>query len=105
MICQYPGCTDEVPPPKRCYCEEHSVLASRLKVFKERGAAPAIVPGAGVIQIRECPDWPRAQLPRTDFIVLLELGYLPPGLRVQVRGREYQVIGAEYKPQKLEAIA
>lgn len=64
-----------------------------------------ILPGAGVIQIRECPDWPRAQLPRADFVVLLELGYLPPGLRVQVRGREYQVIGAEYKPQKLEAIA
>lgn len=103
--CQYPGCTGYVIPPKRCYCPAHTGLAVRLKVFKERGTPHVILPGAGMIQIRQCHDWPRAQLPRVEFVELLEKGYLPPGLRVQVRNREYRVVGDEYRPQRLEAVA
>lgn len=57
------------------------------------------------VLIHECDEWPRSQLPRGEVMDLLARGWMPEGLRVRCLGREYQVVGAEFTAQRLEAVA
>jgi len=59
---------------------------------------------AGYVDILPCDEWPAARLDRVAVSYLLAMGWLPEGLKIENHGQVARVVGAEFSPQKLEAI-